>query len=162
MTPTTEIGGAGRVAGVGSADADLHELAARRLAGLDQRYTRGRRALVAVLAATDAPLALPQLLERDRSLAQSSAYRNLTVLERAGVVHRIVTSDEFGRYELAEDLTGHHHHLICSSCGDVRDFTVPPDVETQLDRALGRIAGANDFRADHHRLDLVGVCATCR
>ena len=142
--------------------ADLHELAALRLSGLDQRYTRARRALVDVLAAADAPLAIPQLLDRDRSLAQSSAYRNLTVLERAGVVHRIVTADEFARYELAEDLTGHHHHLICSACGDVRDVTMPPELESQLDRALGRIAGEHDFAADHHRLDLVGTCPSCR
>ena len=32
-------------------------------------------------------------------------YRNLSVLERAGVVQRIVTTDEWARYELAEDLT---------------------------------------------------------
>ena len=67
---------------------------------------------------------IPQILEVDRSLAQSSAYRNLAVLERAGVVHRIVTTDEFARYELAEDLTEHHHHLICRSCGSVADFTL--------------------------------------
>src|SRR4030095_2814000 len=93
------------------ATADRHETAALRLSGLDQRYTRGRRALVSVLAAADAALALHQLLEQAPRLAQSSAYRTLTVLERAGIVHRIVTSDEFARYELAEDLTGHHHHL---------------------------------------------------
>jgi Fe2+ or Zn2+ uptake regulation protein len=59
------------------------------------------------------------------------------VLERAGVVHRIVTADEFARCEPAEDLTG-HHHLICSECGDVRDFTVPASPESALARSLAR------------------------
>ena len=140
---------------------DLHELAAVRLAALEQRYTRGRRAIVEALARADAPLSIPQLLDRDASLAQSSAYRNLAQLEAAGIVHRIVTADEFSRYELAEDLTEHHHHLICSRCGDVRDFTVPPALEHDLDRALDRIAGEHGFTADNHRLDLVGTCATC-
>jgi Fur family transcriptional regulator, ferric uptake regulator len=140
---------------------DLHELAAVRLSALGQRYTSGRRAMVDLLVRADSPLAIPQLLQRDRSLAQSSAYRNLAVLERAGVVHRIVTSGEFARYELAEDLTEHHHHLICTGCGDVRDFTVPSRLEGELDRALGRIAGQHGFSADHHRLDLVGTCAAC-
>ena len=85
---------------------ELHEEAARRLRAHDQRYTRSRRGLVDVLAAADAPLSIPQLRDHDRSLAQSSAYRNLAVLERAGVVHRIVAADDFARYELAEDLTG--------------------------------------------------------
>lgn len=140
---------------------DLHDVAFTRLRARDQRYTRGRRAIIDLLARAGAPLSIPQLLERDRSLAQSSTYRNLAVLEGAGVVHRIVSSDEFSRYELAEDLTEHHHHLICSSCGDVRDFTVPSALEGELDRALGRVAGDHGFAADHHRLDLVGTCATC-
>ena len=50
-------------------------------------------------------------------------YRNLVVLEQAGVVRRVTSTDDFARYELAEDLTEHHHHLICSSCGTVDDFT---------------------------------------
>jgi Fur family ferric uptake transcriptional regulator len=140
---------------------DLHDLAATRLSALGQRYTGGRRVIVDLLARAGSPLAIPQLLERDRGLAQSSAYRNLAVLERAGVVHRIVTSDEFSRYELAEDLTEHHHHLICTRCGDVRDFTVSSQLEGELDRALARIAGSQGFSPDHHRLDIVGICASC-
>jgi Fe2+ or Zn2+ uptake regulation protein len=142
--------------------ADVHAVAASRLRSLDQRYTRARRALVDVLLAADAPLAIPHLRERDPSLAQSSAYRNLSVLESAGVVHRVVTADEFARYELAEDLTEHHHHLICSSCGEVRDFTAPARIEDDLERTLRRIATRHGFEADHHRLDLVGTCANCR
>jgi Fur family ferric uptake transcriptional regulator len=144
-----------------SQSSDLHEVVAVRLSGLGQRFTSGRRALVEMLARADSPLTIPQLLQRDRSLAQSSAYRNLAVLESAGVVHRIVTSGEFSRYELAEDLTEHHHHLICATCGDVRDFTVSSRLEGELDRALGRIAGKHGFSPDHHRLDIVGTCATC-
>jgi Fe2+ or Zn2+ uptake regulation protein len=142
---------------------ELHEEAASRLRRLDQRYTRGRRALVDVLASVQAPLSIPQLLTHDRALAQSSAYRNLTLLEQAGVVHRVVGSDEFSRYELAEDLTRHHHHhLICSRCGEVQDFTAPARIEDDLGRALQRVAAQHGFDADHHRLDLVGTCANCR
>jgi Fe2+ or Zn2+ uptake regulation protein len=140
---------------------DLHTTASDRLRADGQRYTPRRRALVEVLAAADQPLTIPQLLEHRRDLAQSSAYRNLAVLERAGVVHRIVTSDEFGRFELAEDLTRHHHHLICSSCGDVSDFTVPNQVEHELETALSKVARQAGFRARGHRLDLVGTCSGC-
>ena len=142
--------------------AELHEIATARLRSTGQRYTSRRRALVDVLDRADGPLTIPQILELDRSLAQSSAYRNLAVLEQAEVVHRIVTNDDFARYELAEDLTEHHHHLICRTCGSVADFTLDPAVEGDLDRVLGEVAAAQAFRADHHRLDLVGTCADCR
>jgi Fur family ferric uptake transcriptional regulator len=140
---------------------DLDRVALTRLRKDAQRYTDNRRQLVAVLAAADAPLTIPEILQRRSDLAQSSVYRNLAVLERAGVVQRIVTTDEWARYELAEDLTEHHHHLICSACGLVRDFTVSARLERSIDEALGKVAETNGFRLDHHRLDLVGRCADC-
>lgn len=140
---------------------DLDRIALTRLRKDAQRYTDNRRQLVAVLAAADAPVTIPEILQRRPDLAQSSVYRNLAVLERAGVAQRIVTTDEWARYELAEDLTEHHHHLICSSCGLVRDFTVSPRLERSIDEALAKVADSSGFRLDHHRLDLVGRCAAC-
>ena len=141
--------------------AELHDIVAARLRGDGQRYTTTRRALVDVLLAAEQPLSLPLLLERGRGMAQSSTYRNLAVLERAEVVHRVQSSDEYARYELAEDLTEHHHHLICATCGAVSDFTVPDDLEQTLGKAFSRVAAKSRFRVDHHRLDLVGRCADC-
>jgi len=140
---------------------DLERIAHTRLRRDGQRYTDNRRQLVQLLSSADTPLTIPEILERRRDLAQSSVYRNLSVLERAGVVQKVVTTDEWARYELAEDLTHHHHHLICSSCGTVRDFTVSPHLERSIDEALTVVALDQGFRLDHHRLDLVGLCESC-
>lgn len=141
---------------------DLHLTAARRLGRAGLRYTANRRALVEALHAADGPLSIPELLAAAPSVPQSSAYRNLALLERAGVVHRIVTADEFSRYELTEALTDdHHHHLICSSCGSVTDFSVPPDLERRLEEVLDPVAAETGFRPQHHRFDLVGLCPAC-
>ena len=141
--------------------ADVHDTAARRLRAVGQRYTTGRQAVVDVLAAARAPLTIPEVVAGGRPIPQSSAYRNLAVLEQAGVVRRILTSGDFARYELAEDLTEHHHHLICSTCGGVEDFTAPPDLEKSLRHAVRDVEGATGFAAAHHRLDLVGTCSAC-
>ena len=142
---------------------DLHAIAAVRLRDDRQRYTSGRRTLVGLLADAHRPLTVAEVLEQSGELSQSSVYRNLAVLESAGVVHRVVTDDEFGRFELAEDLTGHHHHhLICARCGRVDDVTLPAELELTLDAALGRAGAAAGFDVDHHRLDLVGRCADCQ
>lgn len=138
-----------------------HEVAAR-LAIVGQRLTGTRRAIVEALAAADRPLSIPEILESSQGLAQSSVYRNLSLLERAGVVARVVTTDEWARYELSEELTGHHHHLMCSKCGAVNDVRVPDDVEADLDRALEILAARAGFALQHHRLDLIGVCSACR
>jgi Fur family transcriptional regulator, ferric uptake regulator len=140
---------------------DLDVVAVARLRADGQRYTQNRRRLVTLLAGAGQPLTIPEILERAAELAQSSVYRNLAVLERAGVVQRVVTTDEWARFELAEDLTEHHHHLICDRCGLVRDFTVSADLERSIDDALATVAADAGFALDHHRLDLVGHCAAC-
>jgi Fe2+ or Zn2+ uptake regulation protein len=131
-----------------------------RLREAGQRYTTGRRALVERLRSAGQPLTIPELL-RHLDVPQSTAYRNLAVLEQAGVVHRIVTTGDFARYELTEDLTEHHHHLICSSCGRVEDFTASRSFERSLDRAVSAVASASGFAAAEHRLDIVGTCRDC-
>lgn len=127
----------------------------------EQRYTPSRRKLVEALAASGRPLTVPELLDRLPGLPQSSAYRNVTALVEAGVVRRLPTADDHWRVELAEDISGHHHHLVCASCGRVED--VPPSAT--LERALGEtarlVADRSGFVVNEHRLDLVGTCAAC-
>ncbi len=141
--------------------ADVHDTAARRLRAVGQRYTTGRHAVVDVLAAARAPLTIPEVVAGGRPIPQSSAYRNLAVLEQAGVVRRILTSGDFARYELAEDLTEHHHHLVCSACGLVEDFTAPAGFERSLHRTVSKVSDATGFSVDTHRLDLIGTCTRC-
>jgi Fe2+ or Zn2+ uptake regulation protein len=139
---------------------DPHAVVARRLAAVGQRYTAGRRRLIDALLAAPNPLAIHELLA-SVALPQSSAYRNLAVLEQAGAVRRVVTDEDFARYELSESLTVHHHHLICSSCGRVEDVTIPASLEADVDRTVGRLARRSGFETVAHRLDLVGTCGDC-
>ena len=140
---------------------ELRDTVVSRLGRVQQRLTANREAIIGVLAVTSRPLTIPEILDARDGLAQSSVYRNLVVLEQAGVVHRIVTNDEFARFELAEDLVGHHHHLICSRCGTVED--VPPNarLEQSLRHAVDQVARATGFRTQAHRVDLVGLCRRC-
>lgn len=143
-------------------DSDLHVAAAAGLRRVEQRYTAGRRTLVEVLDAASRPLSIPEILRQGRPrLPQSSVYRNLGVLEQAGVVRRVVSTDEFARYELSEDLTSHHHHLVCSRCGNVEDFTPPPALERSVERARSSIGSGMGFNTDAHRLDFIGTCRDC-
>ena len=142
-------------------NAELHITVAERLAAIGQRYTPGRRLLVDALVRAGSPLQLPDILGRNRDLKQSSVYRNLAALEQAGVVRRVLTDEGFGRYELAEDLTGHHHHLVCSNCGAVEDVDFAPGFERTLEAELAELADRTGFSTVSHRLDLIGLCRGC-
>lgn len=114
-----------------------------------------------LLGRSSRPLAIPEIRALAPELAQSSVYRNLLALEAAGVVHRVVTGDEFARWELAEDLAGHHHHLVCRSCGSVEDVPATRAVEASLRTMERDLAGRRGFRTEHHRIDLFGICSRC-
>jgi Fur family ferric uptake transcriptional regulator len=141
----------------------LHDMVSTRLRRANQRVTANRKAIVATLSTAARPMTIPELLDSPggRGLAQSSVYRNLVVLEEAGLVHRIVTDGEFARYELAEDLTEHHHHLICANCGLVEDVPASAGLEQSVETAANQIARSTGFRTERHRVDLVGLCARC-
>ncbi len=141
--------------------ADIAHHVATKLDEIGQRFTSGRRAIVESLTGAKRPLSIPEILEATTGLAQSSAYRSLTVLESAGVVVRVITTDEWARFELSEDITGHHHHMVCSVCGAVDDVRIPDSVEHELDAALMKVASKAGFVMAHHRLDVVGVCKEC-
>lgn len=132
-----------------------------RLGEHDLRYTRGRRTIVDSLRSAGGPVTLPELLELSGDLALSSAYRNLSLMERAGVVRRLAHGGDHARYELAEELTEHHHHMICESCGSIRDVVFDPEIEVALEAALDLLGRAEAFVPRGHTIDVYGTCRTC-
>lgn len=141
---------------------DMHGVVERRLRLIDQRYTSGRRAIVGLLVSAGHPVSIGDIAERLPGLPRSSAYRHLTDLHAAGLVRRVTASDEFTRFELAEDLTEHHHHLLCINCGKVIDVTLPASFEQQASETISQLADAEGFQAHSHQLDVLGLCAACR
>jgi Fe2+ or Zn2+ uptake regulation protein len=138
------------------------DVVAVRLRHSGQRFTEGRRALYEALARAGRPVTIEEILREEPRLAMSSAYRNLAILQQAGVVHRVATDHEFARYELAEDLTeNHHHHLVCRSCGAVQDVEIPIGLERSVRSKLGDVASKSGFVMETHRVDGFGLCARC-
>jgi Fe2+ or Zn2+ uptake regulation protein len=140
----------------------LHKRVSLRLAGLDQRYTSLRWVLVDTLATAGRPLTIPEILATAPQLPQSTAYRNLTALIEAGIVQRVSGAGDHGRFELAEELSGHHHHLVCASCARVEDVQPSPRLERALGESVRAAAEEQGYQVSEHRLDLLGLCPDCR
>ena len=142
-------------------ETEIDQLAASQLRSIDQRYTKNRRQLISILSNGTKPLTINQILEIGSGLAQSSVYRNLAVLEEAGLVVRIITNDDHAHYELDEQILDHHHHIICSPWGEILDFHLSEKIEKALESSLKEIADNFGFSIDKHRLDLLGTCGDC-
>jgi Fur family transcriptional regulator, ferric uptake regulator len=134
----------------------------RRLAERDVRYTKGRRAVVDAMARVDGPRSAAEL-HRTMSdeVPLSSLYRSLAVLEEAGILAPHFSTKGVTRYELAEWLAGHHHHLLCLECGEVTDVRTADGLEDELLEIVGRIGATVGFTPTNHALDIEGRCSSC-
>lgn len=134
-----------------------------RLAGAGVRYTTGRRLVVAALTSAEGPRSAAELHgEMGGRVPVSSVYRSLAVLEEAGVVEPHHGARGLTRYEMAEWVAGHHHHIVCESCGMVADIELPRHLEVELERLVGQVAGLSSFSVTGHALEVDGRCASCR
>lgn len=133
-----------------------------RLLEHDVRFTRGRQAVVAALASARGPLSATELDEAlGGAVPLSSLYRTLSVLQDAGVVAHHLGAKGLTRYELAEWLAGHHHHLVCVDCGSVADVEIPERQEDRVRSLVRAIAAAASFEPTDHALEIEGHCAKC-
>ncbi len=127
------------------------------------RWTETRRRIVIALAGRGRPSSAAELFAATSgAVPLSSLYRNLALLTEAGVLARSHERDGVARFELAEWLLGHHHHLVCLSCGRVEDLAVPPGDDEALTALVARAAGRQGFMVTGHRVDVEGLCSRCR
>lgn len=63
-----------------------------------------------------------RLLATLPTISLDTVYRTLATLEQHGLVARIQTIESQARFEAVH---GQHHHLICSVCKQVSDFSWP-------------------------------------
>lgn len=128
----------------------------------DARYTKGRRAVVNALAEAPGPMSAAELAGVvGDTVPLSSLYRTLSILEEVGVVTNHPGARGMTRFELDEWLTGHHHHLVCVSCGRVSDIEVPAGEEERLRTLVTEVAGLAAFTPSDHALEIEGVCSEC-
>lgn len=134
----------------------------QRLSDTGIRFTKGRKAVTAALARADGPRSAAELHEViEPAVPLSSLYRSLAVLEEAGVL-----VPHFGqsvsRYELADWLAGHHHHLVCLECGAVDDVELPEDLETRISKLVEEVGSLTTFSPTDHSLEIEGKCSRCQ
>ena len=141
---------------------ELHELVKERLATDEIRYTTGRRSVVASIQIASGPRTAAELSRSPRiAVPVSSMYRTLSILEETDVLRKHHGPDGVARYELAEWLTGHHHHLVCVSCGAIEDIEVPRHAESELNAIVDSLGEDAGFRVLDHVLEIEGVCRGC-
>ena len=83
-------------------------------------------------------------------------YRTLEILAGLGLICEIHGAGNYRSY-LMRRPAEHHHHLVCSECGTVVDFT-----DCDLGELEHKLIEETDFKISGHILEFVGQCRECR
>ena len=138
-----------------AANASRSDWMLRRLEQGGLRMTGQRQTVVRTVAAKAGAFNPEALVDelRPGGIGRATVYRTLELLEREGMLTRLHLDGCHG-YTVCDE--GHHHHLVCSSCGTV----VPVDA-TRVEAEIRRLAAELEFRVDTHLLEFAGRCKSC-
>ena len=96
-----------------------------------------------------------QLLRKDgESTGLATVYRTLQKAAAKNAVDVLRTDDGEALYRLCE--TGHHHHLVCTSCSKTIEVE-----GSAVERWANTVAKNHGFRKGSHVVELFGLCAKC-
>jgi Fur family ferric uptake transcriptional regulator len=123
-----------------------------------QRPTRQRAAVAAALNQVEefrsAQDIHTMLRQGGDSIGLTTVYRALQAMADAGQVDVLRTDDGEAVYRRCS--TGHHHHLVCRSCGRTVEVEGPA-----VERWADRVARDRGFVDVSHTLEVFGTCADC-
>ena len=136
--------------------------------GCGYRLTMGREAILDVLSKSERHLSAEDVYMKvhpmNPSIGLTTIYRTLNVLSNIGMVYKFDFGDGRARYELAEGPRGvhHHHHLICTGCNRVVDYTdfIKEEINllNQTEKGLSK---KYNFKITNHLIQFYGLCERC-
>ena len=123
-----------------------------------RRPTRQRRAVATVLESLDdfrSAQEIHDLIRRGGdAVGLTTVYRTLQGLVDDGDVD-VLRNDE-GEALFRRCSAGHHHHLVCRTCGRTVEVEGPA-----VERWTSAIAAEHGFANISHNLEIFGTCPQC-
>ena len=124
------------------------------------KLTPQRRAVLNTVAASHdhlTPAAIHDKVRQEHpNIGLVTIYRTLDILANLGLTCEVHSGGNCRSFVLRRPQE-HHHHLICSDCGTVADFT-----DCDLSELAHRLSRETGFQIEGHLLEFSGHCHNCR
>ena len=124
------------------------------------KLTPQRRAVLSIIALSHDHLTPAAVYERAcqeyPGIGLVTIYRTLEILAELGLICEVHVGGGCRSY-LMRRPSGHHHHLVCSECGRVVDFT-----DCDVGELEQRLTQETGFRMEAHLLEFLGCCPDCQ
>ena len=148
----------------GGGEANWHN----RFKGCGYRWTMPRRVIMDVLNKTSKHLSAEDIFLKVHGVYENigltTVYRTLEILVEMGMVTKCDFGDGRARYELSVSAEKkHHHHLVCTSCKRVIEYTEFIDEEVEFFKRMEKgLSKKYNFIIKDHTLQFCGICENCR
>ncbi|MBC8018228.1 MAG: transcriptional repressor [Verrucomicrobia bacterium] len=124
------------------------------------RSTRQRDIILDVFLSTHQHVSVEELYLKVKAsnpgVGQATVYRTLKLFAEAGLAREMLLHDGQTRYEHV--MAGEHHdHLVCTGCNAIIEFE-----NEAIEKLQNEIAVRHGFMIRSHKLEIYGLCATCR
>ncbi|MGD0794192.1 MAG: Fur family transcriptional regulator [Dehalococcoidales bacterium] len=138
-------------------------LTANRIAGIlrehGHKLTPQRHVVLKVMASSHDHLTPESIYEKSRlenpTIGRVTVYRTLDLLGKLNLVCRVHADGRCRNYMMRRPAE-HHHHLVCSGCGKVVDFT-----SCGLNEMEKKLSLESGFDIKGHLLEFYGLCRDC-
>ena len=127
----------------------------RRLEAQGHRITPSRVAVIAAVLAHSGHFSVEDIMGEARAVGRATVFRAMRLLTELDILCRVLLDDGSLRYRVSR--RGHHHHLVCVSCGNVRDLD-----DCAVSDLVRELAAATRYEIEGHWLEFYGRCASCR
>ena len=123
------------------------------------KFTPQRQAVIQVIVSSRdhlTPATMYKKVHQDHPhIGLVTIYRTLEILAELELICELHAGGICRSYTISTPQ--HHHHLICSNCGIVIDFT--GHNLSELEQSLSE---KSRFRIDGHLLEFFGLCQACQ
>jgi Fur family ferric uptake transcriptional regulator len=133
------------------------------------RITFPRQVIFDLLNKTDKHLSAEDIYlevhKKYPAIGLTTIYRTLELLVNMGLVFKFDFGDGRARYELSQGpgAVKHHHHLVCTNCGRVIDYTDYIEQEKELvNKTEEELSRKYNFEINNHQIQFLGLCEKCQ
>lgn len=126
-----------------------------RLEERGRRVTEPRLRVIHAIASAPSGLTVEEVMRLAPGAGRATVFRTVRLLQELGIVCRVLMEDGRPQYRLAR--RGHHHHLVCVSCGRIEDFT-----SCSVADLVEELTRNTEYVVEGHWLEVYGRCHACR
>lgn len=138
-----------------------------RFMGCGYRLTIPRQAILDVLSRSKKHLSAEDIYLSVHKIypavGLTTVYRTLDLLAEMGLVFKFDFGDGRSRYEMIEGTKKHHHHLVCTNCGRIIDYSDFIEEEVKLfNQVEDVLSKKHNFEITAHHVQFLGRCSKCK